>query len=849
MLPLLLLAGCYSPEAEIHDGEYVRNDAAPQLAESDSMQEPEASTSSAADAIQVKAQKNALLANSYVGLGNDAFERGDYEGSAIQYAEANRLDATNIAARDGLRRAQTAMAGNTYDIDSAENVIQNEALRQSANRMRVEGLVRDGDRAMGQAAFSTAVDKYTMAVQALNYSPNMAYGFLDTNMVQGKLDEATSARNSSEASARNAQAMAADAEAREALQARADYSANRIASFMGRANEQFMSGFPDRAVTTLDQLLRLDPRNPEATELRSIAVEAALRNRQDQTADDFREGWQRTFEEMRTLTVPPNGSIEFDLDHWAKIADRAPLDMVETTTEMDAVEASIRYSLANTRIIPNFDDALEEIVPNLQAFAKVNFVITREVRDDIDEDVKAIRMSFKNDMPVDRILSIMEDLMGGEVKFIVKNGSVYVVTAEQADADSITRQYDVRDIIRPIKDFPLPEYNLIPSGGIEADEEELPESEATILTEDDLIATITESIDPDSWDGETHSVNIENGTLIVHHSPEVQAEIANMLVDLRVPANIMVDIKVRFLRVEDSFLEDIGVDFRGLGNDSTAGSAGKGDELVFDDFGSDAGSPGNPGTLGTGTDAGFNFREASDDLNILARSENLYDTSLGDDAILTNSGGLALQYTWLDDAQLEMILRAVKKSKRSELVIEPSLMVYNTARANLVVANQVSYVSDFDVEIASSASIADPIVQVANDGVYLDVRPVVTADRRFVWIDVRPTVANLLRPIPTLQTSLGVGSPVTLMLPQLELQKVRTRVILPDGGTLMLGGMKILEEQEMDSGIPYLNQIPVLSFFFSRKGTYETYQKLVILLTANIILMDELEPGQTPTGY
>jgi len=849
LLPLLLLAGCYSPEAEIHDGEFVRNDAAPQLAESDSMQEPEMSISSAADAIQVKTQKNALLANSYVGLGNDAFERGDYEGSAIQYAEATRLDATNIAARDGLRRAQAAMSGNTYDIDSSENVIQNEALRQSANRMRVEGLVRDGDRAMGQAAFSTAVDKYTMAVQALKYSPNMAYGFLDTNMVQGKLEEAVSARNSSQALARNAQAVAADAEAREALQARADYSANRIASFMGLANEQFMAGFPDRAITTMDKLLRIDPRNPEASELRSIAVEAALRNRQDQTANDFREGWQRTFEEMRTLTVPPSGSIEFDLDHWANIADRVPLDMVESASEMDPVEAGIRLSLANTRIIPTFDGALEEIVPNLQAFSKVNFVISRAVRDDIDEDVKTIRMTFKNDMPVDRILSIMEDLMGGEVKFVVRNGAVFVVTAEEADADSITRQYDVRDIIRPIKDFPLPEISLIPSGGIEPSEEELPESEATILTEDDLTTTIRESIDPDSWDSETHSVNVENGTLIVHHNPEVQAEIANMLVDLRVPANIMVDIKVRFLRVEDSFLEDIGVDFRGLGNDSTAGSAGKGDELVFDDFGSDAGSPGNPGTLGTGTDTGFNFRESDDNLNIIARSENLYDTSLGDNAILTNSGGLALQYTWLDDVQLEMILRAVKKSKRSELVIEPSLMVYNTARANLVVANQVSYVADFDVEIASSASIADPIVQVANDGVYLDVRPVVTADRRFVWIDVRPTVANLLRPIPTLQTSLGVGSPVTLMLPQLELQKLRTRVILPDGGTLMLGGMKILKEQEMDSGIPFLNQIPVLSFFFSRKGTYESYQKLVILLTANIILMDELEPGQTPTGY
>ncbi len=845
LLPLLLLGACYSPEAEIHDGEYALTDSAPALVD----QEPELTPSAAADAIQVRQQKNALLAEQYVALGNDAFERGDYEGAAIQYAEANRLDATNVEARDGLRRSQAAMSGNAYDIDSAENVVQNEALKQSANRMRVEGLVRDGDRAMGAADYSTAVDKYTMALQALSYSPNIAYGVLDTALVQGKLNEAVDARNSTEAAARQAEAQAAAAEAAAKVAAQEAYSANLIATFLNDANEQFIAGFPAQAVQTLDQLLRIDPRNEEATALRAIALEAANQNRQRQSAEDFREGWQRTFEEMRTMAAPPIDSIEYDLDHWAKIADRAPLDLVEHEAEMDPVEASIRAALASTRIIPNFDDALEEIVPNLQAFTKVNFVISRAVRDDIDEDVKNIRMTFKNDMPVDRILNIMEDLMGGEVRFVVRSGAVFVVTAEEADTESVTRQYEVRDIIRPVKDFPLGDFNLVPSGGIEASDEELPETEATILTEDDLTQTIQESIEPESWDGEVHTIAVENGTLIVRHRPEVQAEVAQMLEDLRVPANIMVDIKVRFLRVEDSFLEDVGVDFRGLGNDATSGAAGKGDSLVFDDFGANAGSPGAPGTLGTGNDSGAIFREANNDLTILSRTENLYDTALGDNAILTNSGGLALQYTWLDDTQLEMILRAVKKSKRSELVIEPSLMVYNTARANLVVANQVSYVSDFDVEIASSASIADPIVQVANDGVYLDVRPVVTADRRFVWIDVRPTVANLLRPIPTLQTSLGVGSPVTLMLPQLELQKVRTRVILPDGGTLMLGGMKILTEQEMESGIPFLNRIPVLSFFFSRKGTFETYQKLVILLTANIILLDELEPAKLPSGF
>ncbi|MGY8759200.1 MAG: hypothetical protein ACKVJZ_07525, partial [Planctomycetota bacterium] len=98
------------------------------------------------------------------------------------------------------------------------------------------------------------------------------------------------------------------------------------------------------------------------------------------------------------------------------------------------------------------------------------------------------------------------------------------------------------------------------------------------------------------------------GTLIAHHRPEVLDEIAQMLEDLRAPANIMVDIKVRFLLVEDSFLEDVGVDFRGLGDDATSGVPGDAGEInnVFNDFGDSTnyGSPGAPGVLGTGQDVG-----------------------------------------------------------------------------------------------------------------------------------------------------------------------------------------------------------------------------------------------------
>jgi len=99
-----------------------------------------------------------------------------------------------------------------------------------------------------------------------------------------------------------------------------------------------------------------------------------------------------------------------------------------------------------------------------------------------------------------------------------------------------------------------------------------------------------------------------------------------------------------------------------------------------------------------------------------------------------------------------------------------------------------------------------------------------------------------------LQTSLGTGSPVNLMLPELELQKVRTRALVPDGGTLLLGGMKTVKEKNLESGVPFLSDIPILSFFFSRKGSYETYQKLLILLTAKIILPEEYEPIPVPAS-
>jgi len=385
--------------------------------------------------------------------------------------------------------------------------------------------------------------------------------------------------------------------------------------------------------------------------------------------------------------------------------------------------------------------------------------------------------------------------------------------------------------------------NIAPSGGLEPPEEDTEEREANVVTSDALDSLIRNNISPESWDADpANSLRItESGTMVVYQTPEVHEQIRKLLKDLRESTGIMVDIQARFLTVEDNFLEDIGVDFTGLGQ------PGLGTNAFFNDFG-DPTAQGDLGAeIGQGTDLGA-FLDEGEDGDLRARVESLYDVSLGDPDVLQGSGGLSFQWTYLNDLQLQMILRAVSKSERVELVTAPRILVFNTGRANLTVLNQVAYVSDFDIEIAQGASIADPIISVIQDGAILDVRPVVSADRRFITLELRPTIAQLTRPIRQAVTTLGSTSSVTIELPEVDIQRVRTSVPMPDGATVLLGGQKISANQNLKSGVPILNQIPIINLLFERKGNFVSNRKLLILLKAEIVIPAEHEPTPAQLG-
>ena len=107
-------------------------------------------------------------------------------------------------------------------------------------------------------------------------------------------------------------------------------------------------------------------------------------------------------------------------------------------------------------------------------------------------------------------------------------------------------------------------------------------------------------------------------------------------------------------------------------------------------------------------------------------------------------------------------------------------------------------------------------------------------------------MAILSRPIPTFVTPLGgLTTNVIIELPEIEYRAAETTVKVPDRGWVVIGGLKNVTTIDRRSETPILSQIPILSFFFQRKGRSDEISDLIIVLHVRIVDLEEEEARLT----
>ena len=78
-------------------------------------------------------------------------------------------------------------------------------------------------------------------------------------------------------------------------------------------------------------------------------------------------------------------------------------------------------------------------------------------------------------------------------------------------------------------------------------------------------------------------------------------------------------------------------------------------------------------------------------------------------------------------------------------------------------------------------------------------------------------------------------------LPTYQTSTLQTRVTVPDRGTVLLGGLTLSADSELEAGTPILSKIPVLGRLFMNRSQVNDKQVLLIMVKPTIVLKDEAE--------
>jgi type II secretory pathway component GspD/PulD (secretin) len=129
----------------------------------------------------------------------------------------------------------------------------------------------------------------------------------------------------------------------------------------------------------------------------------------------------------------------------------------------------------------------------------------------------------------------------------------------------------------------------------------------------------------------------------------------------------------------------------------------------------------------------------------------------------------------------------------------------------------------------------------------------VTADRRYVTLNVDAGVARIDGFAQQSVSAVAGGQLVNssavqsfIQLPTVTITRVRTTVTVPDQGTILMGGQRIITQYEVETGVPVLSKIPIINRFFTNRIESREEQTLLILVKPTILIQNEEEEKNYP---
>jgi len=180
----------------------------------------------------------------------------------------------------------------------------------------------------------------------------------------------------------------------------------------------------------------------------------------------------------------------------------------------------------------------------------------------------------------------------------------------------------------------------------------------------------------------------------------------------------------------------------------------------------------------------------------------------------------------------DVLVKYLQTLGNTQVLSSPKLAVINNQEARIHVGERQAYITTTTTTGQTTNTISEEVTFV-DVGIQLAVTPTINDDG-FVTMKIKPEVSSV---VSTLTTPSGNKIPI------IDTSMAETTVMVKDGATIIIGGLRKEEKVSNNEQVPILGKIPFLGFFF-RSGSNKTERtELLVMITPHIVSGETLTTG------
>ena len=165
-----------------------------------------------------------------------------------------------------------------------------------------------------------------------------------------------------------------------------------------------------------------------------------------------------------------------------------------------------------------------------------------------------------------------------------------------------------------------------------------------------------------------------------------------------------------------------------------------------------------------------------------------------------------------DSFNLDVQLSALESLGKGKIISNPKIITLDNREAEIKQGTKIPY---------QTVSQSGTQTQLIDAVLSLKVRPQVIRNDNTIKLEITATKD---RPLPEVTAGIPIDSKLA-----------KTELIVKDGETVVLGGIYEINEDSSDSGVPYLNKIPILGWLFKKEKKIDNKKELLIFVTPKIV--------------